>query len=291
MRSIIGSESNKIKIDGKSSIEAIDIVAPDNKDGIDTVVFGSDTPLLNLPTIMQEKHIGVYNAGIGNYIQKFNNIRTFFVYPTHNTTKFPSTVKKMLIYAINSGAFSSTVNTYKENSGVVSIITESNKNLRDLGESDIMNSGVGFRKTEARTMMKKPIVMTDEGPVGIRAKINTEIISKDREDNLNYTPRASSTIGQNKFKEYSELNAIVGTNTEIIWRNPDISLVYPSMPCKIVTYNNKKRIELEGVIQSVYFTSEGQVRTGSSQNESTLYNGVCVLGIYLQSYHDKIQGV
>lgn len=289
MRSITGKRSEEILIDGKKSIECLDIVQPDNIEGIKNLLIDSNTNILSLPTYIQEKGTGLYKAGIGTYVQKYKGKKSMFVYPTHDTNLFNKTTDRLVIYLIPAGIYATLPDTYREDSGTVYVMSESDNLVKDLAESDLMSEGSGFRKSDARSMMTKPVLVTPDGPVAVRAFINTEVVHKAREDNLDYAPNAMDKIGVNKFKEYSDINKKSGSNIQVVWRNSDISLIRPSMPVKIVTYDQKKRIEVFGVVLAV------REECNSSGNDTILsdtgftYSRSSVMEIYISSFPDKVK--
>jgi len=245
---LLGGETMKIQIDGKPGLDSFDMVEPNNKDPIKQIIIPNHTPVLAIPTFVHERHTGIYTAGIGNYFQTYNNLRTWFVYPLYDTTRFNTKGPKLIIYAVPSQQYAGMDRTYKIDDTTVHVVATSDQQYIDDGESSQMLSGVGFRQTNADELMGKPVEMTPDGPIGDRGRINTEVGLKEREDGLNYAVRSTRSISMNNFAEYSQHLINNGARLNITWHNSDPSLLYPGMPCKYVYMTDEEVKEVKGIV-------------------------------------------
>lgn len=249
IRAILAGESAKITVDGKPGIDALDVVEPHNKDIIQQIVFPNQTPVLSVPTYIQENHKGVYNTGIGTYFQKYNDKRTWFIYPLYSLDRFANTKRKLVIYAINGRQFSSVDRTYSLENNVLKIITTGERMYVDDAEVSMMEEGIGFRQVTADEIINTPFIDDQEnGPIGDRNKINTEVIFKDRKDGLNYAPMSKRMIANNLFAECSNISVRLGSRLDLTWYNSDPDLIYPGMPCKYFYLTDDKIKEANGVV-------------------------------------------
>lgn len=278
--SILINESSKILINGKPSISKLDIVEPDNTDIKNNIVIPHGTHILSLPSFLHSKMGGVYNGGIGTYIQSYNNEKSWFIYPIFDINRFDTDVEKAIFYSLPAKKFSGIERTYNKVGKILNVIAASDNNYMDSADTDYMNSGSGFRHTEAKSFMKKPVEMTEEGPVAVRHKINHEIVFDDRADGLNYAPISNTRISSNPFIERSTLALKNLARIDLIWDNADISLIYPGMPCKFIFLHNNKPIELKGTIIALHaFIST----TGNTLHDK-VYKNKCGLVLLVNKY-------
>ena len=68
---IMLGESQKVLIDGKPAVDGVEMVEPDNQELLNQVIIPDGTKLSSVPTYCQERLHGVYNSGIGTYLQAY----------------------------------------------------------------------------------------------------------------------------------------------------------------------------------------------------------------------------
>lgn len=252
IKAMMMGESNKISIEGKKIVEAFDIVEPNNTEKRKSVLIPHSTLITALPTYLQEAMGGVYNAGVGSYMQSFNDKITWFVYPLFNTKRFDDDVKKAIFYAVPRNRYPAIERSYRIDSDLLHVIASGGKALQNSGEAEYMSSGSGHRMLDARPVMKKPINPTADGPIAIRKLINHEVVIKAREDNLNYAPPSHRAISSNPFSQASHTTIKSGSRLDITWLNANPDLLYPNMPIKYIYLNSENEVEeLFGAIVAV----------------------------------------
>ena len=249
LRTLISEESKKLLIDGKPSIGGFDMVDPDNEEVQPQVLFPEGTLLSAVPTYLQERMGGLYTSGVGNYFQFYDKRTQWFVYPLYNTKRFDKEKgMKMVVYTIPRDRFPYVERTFLVNGNTLNVVATSDRKYADSAETDFMESGVGFRMSEARSFMRKFVKMTKEGPVGVRHLLNHEVGLREREDNLNYGPIADRDISANPFTQYSRIAAKDGGRINIVWQNADYQYLYPNMPIMVVYMEGDKVKKAKGVI-------------------------------------------
>ena len=252
LRAVLGSECLKVTVAGKPSIDALDIVAADNTEVKKNFIMDHGTHLLALPTNMQERQGGVYNAGIGTYVQAYKGKTILYVYPLYKTQVPKSNVPSIIFYSVPKSKYPTLDVTYRTDGLITYIVGTGDKEYKDDAEVGFMNKGVGFRMVDANAIMKQPFIMTKDGPVGARAQLNTEITSKLRTDGNNYIPFAEQAISANPFTQISRVRSSSGGTLTFHWQNPDISLLYPGIPIKVVFMNVMKRVEVLGTVLHIH---------------------------------------
>lgn len=275
---IVGGESQKIVVDGVKSIHAIDIVKPDNQDKATTIIIPQLTAVVNLPTLLQERYGGVYSSGLGNFLQKYDNRTSFFVYPLYDTKRFEENVRKAIFYNLPRDRFLAVERTYRRDGDITHILVSGGKSFKDEGEASMMNDGVGFRMSNAIDFMKKPVEMTLAGPKAVRKKFNTEVTNEKRKDGLNYAPVSGNAISANNFAQYSRIAERLGGRIDVTWENADPSQFYPGMPCKYIYVENNRSVEVKGIVLYVHVYYQ---MLGRGLDNKT-YSCTCIVGIFAE---------
>jgi len=246
MLSLFDTESKELSIDGKKGLENITIVKGDNTTSHKHIVIPSALHLINLPTYLQNKNHGVYRGDIGTYITVHNKKRSCFIYPLYSFDGYGKPVPKITIYSIPSNKFNLIESTWLVDGDNLSIVVGGNTVANNIGDSDYMNNGVGFRMPDANAIMKKPVEMTENGPVAKRRNLNYELVNKDRRDGVNYAPYAKP--GSSPYKEYSKVLIRSGYTVSMTWRNGNADLIYPGMPCKYIFLRNGSIVSTTGQV-------------------------------------------
>jgi len=253
IRCIVSQEANKILINGKPSLDAIEIQKPSNTEAIEKYVIPSGTKLVDLPIFLQKKSMGIYNDGCGAYISTFNDKKTFFVYSLYSASKYKDSKYKTIIYIPMTSNYSNVKNTYLYKDKVLKIVALSNNRLSDSRDTNVISQGIGFRATNAKSYMLKPVKITEKGPLFKKSGLVTEVIHRERKDNLNYANTSlTSTVTYNLFEKSSEVLKNSGNYITVIWRNSNPLYLYPGMAIKINSEdNNGKLLEHMAVLHQV----------------------------------------
>lgn len=296
IRSIVGRQANNIKIDGKPCLDALDICKADNKLPTQQVLLKQTLNVIHLPAELQEKHGGVYSTGLGSYIQKFNGLNTWFVFPLYDTTRYQDASRKAIFYAIRKDKFVESEKTFTRNQGnqYCHILVTGEKVQTDDGESSVISDGVGFRQMSPDKFLtgglESFIKATEKGPMGLRSKNVTEVINAERLDGVSYAPASEREISVNNFAEYSRVAYRLGSTITFTWNSADPELLYPGMPCKYVYDDAGTPREVYGVVLFVQALTQMDNPTivssssGDDSNEKAneVYSTNCVVGIFAE---------
>lgn len=278
LKSVISEQCNKILIENKPCVDFIYIEEPDNKDDLKSITLPSGTRVIEIADYIQENNIGIYNAGIGTYIQKFGIDyytfkKCFFIYSTLNGNKFKNSEYKIIFYNPIVSIKSIDNHTYKYENKVLKILPHSIKGIQDNKETLVMSRGSGIRVSNANSMMRKPVIMKEEGPIFKKDQLVTEIAFKSRRDGLNFAP--NKKISNNLFKLTSEVLQNQGNTITIDVSNLDPDYIHPGASCKIMYEEKGNKIkEIYGVIQKcmINFTSQNLTAQLIQRPKSVMLN-------------------
>lgn len=256
-------ESRNVLVDGKPPVDGIDIVDPDNTKRIANLIIPSGMRAAMIPSFLQEKSHGVYNSGLGTFFQRYNGEAFWFVYSLYDPTRFEDDVGRMVIFSVPKDKLPGIDRTYRQDGKIVYVVATGDRSFRDTGNIVDVNEGIGFRMTDAGAMMRKPVIMTEEGPKADRARLNTEVAGRERADGNYFSPVVTQSV--NPFIQLSSLAQRQLGRLEIAWENSDPDLIYPGMPIKYVFMDKNEYRECRGVIIGKYSTT-GIIGTASVSN-------------------------
>lgn len=266
IQGLMGVESDRVRVDGKPAVQGLDLVPPDNTDLLSNVVIPHGTRMTSIPTWLQAR-FGVYNRGLGTYFQSYQGRKLWFVYPTYDSERFDTEHRKAVFYAVPQEKFPQLDKTFLLEGEVLKVAVTAQRRYidSDLGS---MNQGSGYRMADARSFMKKPVILTEDGPKAQRQRLNHEVALTDRSDGLNYAPRVSGPSA-NPFFQRSEVLARQMGQIDFVWENADPEQIYPGMPCKFIYLSQGKAKSLKGCILFVHALSARIEKQGASTFSTT----------------------
>jgi len=250
LSAILSTESGSILVDGKPAIDSIDISPIDNTTIYKNITIKSNSEIIDLPELLHKKHGGLYNGGLGTYIQKYNGKNTWFTYPVYTNTRVTTEKKLLVIYITDSQTLPILDITYYEDHDILNIIANGEVMVKDSGGNDKIQKGSGFRMANASSFMKKPVIVKNGKVTADRSKLNYEVAMSSRADGLNYAP--STSISNNPFVHYSSVLASSVIRADLVWENSNIDLLYPGMPCKLMRPIGDSIKELNGTLVFVH---------------------------------------
>jgi len=262
IRAYINIAINKVKINGTLPEMDVNISPVDNERIYDHIVVPTGHDLLNVASYIQSVNYGVYNGGMGTYIQKYDN-DTIFVYPLFSNNLFDTSTKKLVIYSIYSVKFEMVENTYLVDGDVVKIISGGSTRSYNNDENDVMDTGIGYTQTDPNKLLNS------------NNTVSGDTVSIDS-DSINHTNAFKyRNDGNDKIKYVGATDNLYSQRTEIIkntmmvyqiqWNHCNPDLLYPGMPV-IYNYTDEDNgvIKLRGTLQSVYVMYNEGLKTVTS---------------------------
>lgn len=244
--SLLMGVSKLVLVDGKPPVDGIDLVEPDNNEPIPNLFLETGMRAAYIPTYLQNEVLGVYSTGLGTFFQRYKEKYYWYVYPLYKPSRFDEDVDRLVIYAVPEERMPGVDRTFRTEGKVTYIVLTGSKTYVDNGKISDLNAGVGFRMPDANAMMKKPILVTEEGPKGDRARLNTEVAGRERKDGNIFAPVLAPSA--NPFKQYSEVARRQLARVDLVWENSNSELIYPGMPCKYVFMDKDEYKERRGVV-------------------------------------------
>lgn len=265
VRNVISTETSNILVNNKPPIDFIQIEKFDNEKPIQNLVIPSYTRIIEIPDYIQEKSVGLYNAGLGCYIQKYTKKyeeykKGFWVYSLYNPDKEDHGVYD--IYGPNNSAYSNTYPSaiFSPDDDKLKILCSKITTVDADKETAVMSEGSGFRTAKAESMMTKPVTIRKGGPVFERNKLNTEVVYKEREDNMNFA--VNKGVYFNNFTLSTEVFKRQGNYIHLECSNLDHDVISPGKIANIVYKGSvtkdgkttKKMINRNGIVHRAIFS-------------------------------------
>jgi hypothetical protein len=266
VQTMLTTESSKINIDNIRAVEGVSMLAVSNKEKKEQIVITQGTRLTDVPDYLQ-KTIGIYNAGIGSYIQG----KQWYVYSLFDTTKFNDRKDTLTIIVLPKKKFPNLDRTYRVVNGSLTVLVTSETGYKDDSGTQYLNEGNGARFADANKMVDSSVTIKNNKAIMARGANNSEFVSGKRPDGINNVSLPGQRITSNPFSVYSDLNRRSGGLFSAVWKNSDFKLVTPGMMAKVLFFDEDEIKEYYGIMQAVDHVSHslglGSVRY---ENQSIL---------------------
>lgn len=252
LKGVLIGEAQRVLVDGKPALTGADIIEPSNTTKYPQIVIPNNQKLTNIPFYLQENSYGIYAGGLGSYFQNYNENNKkgiyWFIYPIFDESRYNSNTTKLIIYSVPATKLTGIERTYRTDSNTIYILATARKLYWDSGQADYMDDGVGFTMTDANAMMKKPVKMTEDGPIAVSNRLNYKVGLVDREDGFNAAFTADRKISANPFAQYARVLQRAGGKIDIVWQNSNPDLIYPGMPIKYYYLEEEVLKSHDGVV-------------------------------------------
>ena len=166
----------------------------------------------------------------------------------YNTTRVDKTLGRLVIYQIPKNRFPGIQASYTVENGIVSIVCTSDKKYTDNRQQSPYKDVAGHKVGSATAMMKKPAVMSLDGPIAIRGRLNTEVATEEMPDGMTVSAPIESRFSDNPFKSASRVSSAYGGKLSITWEASDVSVLYPGMPCTYYYVKDDKMKKTNGTL-------------------------------------------
>lgn len=273
LRYVLTESSKQIELDEENKVEGVDMVDPSNTTAQKHIVIPHGTRLVEVPDFLQTQCSGIYNAGLGFYLQKYN----WYVYPLFDTTRFDNTLKNLTLINVPKNRMPDIELTYRTTSNQVIAIVTGSVMHKDDSEQRQANEGNGVRFLDARKVMDGFAETKNNRTQVLRAGNNNEFVIEQRKTGLNNVQNAPTRITSNNFVELSRLARRKGSLMQCEWQNSDPDLIYPGMPVKFMYVVEGEVQETTGIVVGAHH----YIHTYGKGPTSRRYMNTTVLSLFL----------
>lgn len=243
IKHILTTQAKTAKVKDQVAVTGVDMIDPDNTDLKGQMVITHGTRLVDVPDFIQRRY-GVYNAGIGSYIQN----KTWYVYPLYDTTDFKKRQKTLTILILPKRKFNNVERTFKQTGDSLVVISTSDTGFKDDSGTNYLNGGNGVRFSNASSIMESSVTTANNKARLNRGKNNFELAAGEAVSGVNHADLSSNRITANPFVEFTKLAARNGGLFTANWQNSDISLLFPGMATKIVYADGEDVKTIYGIL-------------------------------------------
>lgn len=248
LTTLITRTSEKLKVGDERALKGIDMVKADNVDVKEHIVITQGVRLVDLADFVQKRQ-GVYNAGLGSYIQS----GYWYIFPLYDTSEFNRRVKTLTMVVVPETKLSNVERTFITEAGATTVLVTGKTAFRDDAGSNYQNFGNGLRYTHAALLMDANSSTSGNKVTLTRDKLNSESISADAP--LKFAPVAANRITANPFPNLSLQARKRGGYFRAIWQNGDHALIVPGMVVKIVYFEDEVLKDIYGLVHNVTHVS------------------------------------
>lgn len=256
---------SKPTIDGQDVSLKYNIITPHNT--LELSVISSmftpydDLTLMKFPTYIQDTY-GIYNGGIGTFLQKslsddgtFNDV--IYVYPVYDYESYNNTEikNKLSIYIPMTGKYDLSEGTFFRDGSVLKAIVSTDSIHQDKGEDDIRILGTEVINIHPKSLVNRSATSNDGEE---EMYFNKNKISRSNE--ISKTSDGTSNVkyiglSGNMYKERSDMMIGSGIGFNMRWYNGGYLEIYPGMPVCIMRETQKEGIvTYYGKILNVYMS-------------------------------------
>lgn len=273
LRYVLTESSKQIEIDDENKVQGVDMVDPNNTTAQKHIVIPHGTKLVEIPDFLQSQCSGIYNAGMGFYLQKYN----WYVYPLFDTLRFDNTLKNLTLINVPNNRMPDIELTYRTTANqVIAIVTGSTLH-KDDSEQLQANQGNGVRFLDARKVMDGFAETKNNRTQVLRAANNNEFVLEQRKTGLNNVQNAPIRITSNNFVELSRLARRKGSLMQCEWQSSNPDLIYPGMPVKFMYLVEGEVQETTGIVIGAHH----YIHTYGKGPTSKRYMNTSVLSLFL----------
>ena len=244
LKYILTDVSAKIDLDEENKIHGVDMYEPSNKEPQKHIVIPHGTKLVDVPDYLQQKCSGIYNAGLGFYLQH----RNWFVYPLFDFQRFDKSLKTLTLINVPKNRMPGIEATYRKTTNQVIALCTGSVRHRDDSERQQLNEGNGIRFLDARKVMDGFAAVEGNRMQVQRGENNSEFVGAQRKTGLNNVQTTPTAITSNPFQELSRLARRSGAMLQCEWQNSSYEDIYPGMPVKYMYAVNGEVQEVMGVV-------------------------------------------
>ena len=278
LKSIINTETDKLKVGGKPIIDKITIEPGDNDTPRETVVIPTGTRVVELANLIQDQMGGIYRAGCNSYIQNYSLGETedpeknFFVYSLYDGTKYHKAENTCMLFVSTSTAWNSSSCNHKYRNNILRLFTNPLDTTHDPKGVALRSQGDGFRSASSDSINVGGVDIKEDGPHYKITQTFTEVSGKEHTDGLVNAPYTG--ISGNHFKDSTEIFSRAGQYVQLVVDNLDPDFLSPGLACMITReYSEGLVQELYGVLHKVTARFEYKTYDGTVEKERE-YHGL-----------------
>lgn len=248
LRFLMGKMAKSIDVPDPARIRGIDLVPPDNTKPRNHIFIPHGTKVMELPSWVQRHGGGIYNSGIGFYIQG----QFWYVFPEFALNRFSKTPKTLTVINVPEDKYPGLDRTYMKESGKLIVLSTSKVTFKDDSEKLQLNEGNGVRYVNSDTSFEGLVSVADNKAVMTKSDRAAEYFIQRREDEQQAAFFSPERMTSNHQYQASLLARRKGSHLVVDWEHSDMELLYPGMPARFMYHRENEVKTLEGALISAH---------------------------------------
>lgn len=241
----------------------------------DQIAIPSNTPILDVPAMINRYSDSVYPTGFGYYLQ--NGL--WYLFSPYDLKRYErgQYTRALTVINVASFQFPGIEKTYRTTSSQIIVVANGETRQFDPTERNAVNEGTGSRFVDA-SRSDENLDSYEGGKMQFKPNeyIN-EFTAMEREEGANRMS-ASRQITGNPRNEYGKLAQRNGSFVGVIWDLSAPDLLYPGMPVKYIYVENGLPKSVYGVLEGV----DSKDAPANSNPASTIFSTTSYLNIFLE---------
>lgn len=244
VKTIMSNENCTFKKDKNLMVKGVDMIESSTKDKREHIMIPHGTRLIDIPNYIQKKCGGVYNSGMGYYLQD----KYWYIYPAYDHTRIRDTERVVTFVNIPKNKLPFIERTFRWNDKQLIALATGDIKIDNPVDIKKRNTGNGVSFTLAKTVLHDMVTTGGDKATINRKESNTEAKTSDRKDGKVYMPVSSTRITDNSLEEFSKIAETQSGMLVLVWENSEPFVIKPGMMARVFYMDNDNVNSIVGVI-------------------------------------------
>ncbi len=249
---------SKIDIEDFNFKRNVNITPTNNARVYDHILIPDTVHALDLASYLHHGDYGVYNGGVGTYVQTVKNVETLFIYPLYRSDVVASTDIKLQITVAANQAMVGIDSTYGMQGDILKILVSMLNTTNDNGEADLKNKGVGVTLTDSESVMTRPVEVSKDKVVTKPDNIKRKMVHKETKDMSLKTEQYGVT--NNTYDARSSVLKSDGKVLQVQWNHSNGNLIIPGTGLTFMIEEEETINIYPGVVQGVHIATDNNTK-------------------------------
>lgn len=271
VQAILSNACRALKLGDDEVISGLDVVQPNNTMPRAHVVIRDNTPILEVPDLVQNEQGGIYSSCLGFYLQG----RFVYLWPLYDVTRQDS-ARRLLQITLSPNKQSTMLDlTWRQAGRMTSIYSTGVTKIVDNTTGALNTKGNAVRYTDASKLLTGMGVVKDNKFTASRGENNSEYATTVVGNGQNYAKTSDTAITSNPYLEASKMARNSGAIAVLPWKRSNPELLTPGMPTEILYDFNGDIRTISGVLIGAWSSYEME-GTGLQSNRYTSSTSIMI---------------
>lgn len=254
LKTLFSKAKASLKLADDEALLGIEMVDADNSEPRNHIIIEDNTPLLDVPDLLQNDQGGIYSSGLGFYIQD----QYIYFWPMYHTKRQSTANNILQVYIAPTRHSAMLDKTWADNGRSVSIYCAGTVKMVDDSLGKLNNEGNAVRYVDARKLVEDFGVVKDNKVTLSRTLNNVEFSGVQVGNKQNQAKNSDRRITSNVYLEASKLAKRSGAILVVPWLRSNPDLLSPGMAVEVFFDSSGEIKTLEGTLLGVNSSTELQ---------------------------------